>query len=73
VTELGATARFREVDFGDADGRVDDLFGAGVSLSYEFSESLQGVALYNYSNRLSTEPDEYFIENVVTLGLRKTF
>jgi uncharacterized protein (PEP-CTERM system associated) len=72
-SELGLTGRFREVDFGDRAGRVDDLFGAQVSLSHRLSESLEGVAVYNYTNRLSTDSDNDFVENVFTVGLQKSF
>jgi hypothetical protein len=46
---------------------------ASVGMQYMFSETVTGAARYTYLNRISDTPGQSFYQNVVLLGLSKSF
>ena len=45
----------------------------GVAYSRKLSDTLTGVALYNFTDRFSTKSSDSYRENVITVGLQKSF
>lgn len=72
-TTLNVTGRYRENDLGTADGRKDDYYNLGVSLSYFMSEQLRMIVSYNFVLRDSNIDGRDYTENIVGVGLLKTF
>ena len=72
-TRMGATARYREQDLGTPDGRKDDYYNLGLNLAYQMSEQLRMVASYNFVRRDSNIDAFDYTENIVGVGLIKTF
>jgi uncharacterized protein (PEP-CTERM system associated) len=71
--QASATVRYQHVNSHGGDNQTDDTVGVGVSVSHKFSETLQGVVLYTFTNRFSPNQSDRYRENVVTVGLVKTF
>lgn len=67
-----ASAIYQHSDFQDED-RTDDTYHLNAGLSYQLSSDAQAFAAYNFQVRDSTDDDESFFENAVTVGLRITF
>ncbi len=51
----------------------EQFYGASLALKYVFSDKLYGYATYNYFDRLSNVPTVPFYENVVLVGVTRTF
>jgi len=73
LNELDATARFQHTSGGSSDGGTQNTVGVGIAFSHRFSDTMTGVILYDFTNRFSTVSSDRFRENVITVGLRKTF
>jgi len=44
-----------------------------LAYSRQLSDTLTGVALYNFTDRFSSTSSDSFRENVITVGLQKSF
>lgn len=73
ITTLGATLRYVNTEFDEQTVREDDTYSASLSLSHKLSETLSTSLSYTYLNRDSSEARNDIRENLVVLGLRKTF
>jgi len=73
-TDIGfnASAAYQHSDFEDED-RTDDTYSLSTSLTYLLSSDAQAFAAYNFRTRDSTDDDESFFENAVTVGIRIAF
>ncbi|MFO1056652.1 MAG: TIGR03016 family PEP-CTERM system-associated outer membrane protein [Dongiaceae bacterium] len=69
LDRIGATVRYEYVSH----NQTDNLVNLGLSYSHRLSETLEAVVLYSFTNQFSTSEDDRFRENVVTVGLVKTF
>jgi polysaccharide export outer membrane protein len=65
---LSARASYEHSKF-DEDNRTDDTYIGTLSLDYQFSESARTFASYSFQTRDSTDEDESFTENSVTIGI----
>ncbi|HXV30782.1 MAG TPA: TIGR03016 family PEP-CTERM system-associated outer membrane protein [Sinorhizobium sp.] len=72
-TRLNATARYRHQDLGTPDGREDDYYNFGTNLVYFMNEKLQMVVTYNFVRRDSNINARDYTENIVGVGLIKSF
>lgn len=72
-TGLNTALRYRKVDFGTADGRIDSYYNAGANLVRTLSETLRMVISYNFVWRDSNIDASDYTENIVGIGLVKTF
>lgn len=72
--EIGFTssASYQRSDF-QGENRTDDTYHLGARFTYQLSSDAQAFAAYNFQLRDSTDDDESFFENTVTVGLRITF
>ena len=57
----------------DQDDRKEDTYGANLGLSYSLTSNAQASLRYNFQLRDSTEDDDSFFENAVTLGIAVSF
>jgi uncharacterized protein (PEP-CTERM system associated) len=73
LNELDTTLRFQHTSGGSSEGGTENTIGLGIAFSHQFTDTLSGVILYNFTNRFSTVSSDRFRENVVSIGLRKTF
>lgn len=73
LTDFNLTGRYRLTDFGTSDGRRDEQLGASAFLTYRLTNTLQGTLSYDLLIRTSNVANQDSTENVVTVGLRKTF
>ncbi|MEM7223674.1 MAG: XrtA/PEP-CTERM system exopolysaccharide export protein [Pseudomonadota bacterium] len=65
---------WRRTDFDDTiEGRVDNTYDAIGELVYRIAQNLSGRVSYGFGLRDSTDPDDEYTENVVTIGLTATF
>lgn len=73
-TDIGfnASAAYQRSDFEDED-RTDDTYSLSTTLSYQISSDASGFAAYNFRTRDSTDSDESYYENAVTVGIRIVF
>lgn len=72
--ELSLTTRgsYDRSEF-DEDNREDDTYRASLGLSYQLAPNAQASLSYDFQNRDSTEEDEDFYENAVTLSFSISF
>jgi uncharacterized protein (PEP-CTERM system associated) len=76
ITELdqvAAVARYGYLSFQSSGNTVNNTFGLGLSWSHSLSATLQLVFLYDFTDQLSNNASDRFHENVVSVGLVKTF
>ena len=73
LTTAYAGAGYAHINLGSPSNTTEDVFNAGVSLTYLLSSSLTGWASYSFLDRTSPQPQFRLTSNVVTVGLRKTF
>ncbi|MCW5750339.1 MAG: TIGR03016 family PEP-CTERM system-associated outer membrane protein [Alphaproteobacteria bacterium] len=73
MTRISATLRYTHTDYNDAASREDDVYSGSISLSHQFGASLVGSISYTYFNRDSNDRNSDLRENLVTVGLRKSF
>jgi len=73
LDEVGATLRFQHTSGGSSQGGTQNTVNLGISYSRKLSDTLTGVALYDFTDRFSTKSSDRFLENVVTIGLQKSF
>lgn len=73
VDNLNLTLRYLGTNYGTSDGRKDSLYGGGTGLVHRFSDSLQATVDYNILVRNSNLPNNGSVENVVSVGLLKSF
>jgi hypothetical protein len=57
----------------DEDNRTDDTYLLNLRLGYRLSDSAQTFMAYSFQNRDSSEEDESFTENAVTIGLSASY
>lgn len=69
---FSSSAAYQRSEFQDED-RTDDTYHLSVSLTYQLSSDAQAFAAYNFQTRDSTDDDESFFENAVTVGVRIAF
>ena len=69
---LTSSAAYDRSDFQDED-RTDDTYSLDVSLGYQLSSDARASLSYSFQNRESTDDDESFFENAVTVGLTLSF
>jgi polysaccharide biosynthesis/export protein len=67
-----ASATYQRSEFQDED-RTDDTYRLSTSFNYQLSSDAQAFASYNFQTRDSTDDDESFFENAVTVGIRLAF
>jgi polysaccharide export outer membrane protein len=67
-----ASAAYQRSEFQDED-RTDDTYHLSAGLTYQLSSGAQAFASYNFQTRDSTDDDESFFENAVTVGFRIAF
>lgn len=72
VLAVTAGATYRRSDFQDED-RTDDTYSLSAGLTYQLSSDARAFAAYNFQNRDSTDDDESFFENAVTVGIAIAF
>jgi uncharacterized protein (PEP-CTERM system associated) len=73
VDEFSASLRFQRTSGGNSDGGTQSTINLGLAYSRQLSDTLTGVALYDFTNRFSSSSSDRFRENVVTVGLKKSF
>lgn len=73
-TDLSFTsgASYQRSDFQD-ENRTDDTYSLNMGLGYRLSSDARASLSYNFQNRDSTDDDESFFENAVTLGISIAF
>ncbi len=69
---LDTSASYEHSKFEEED-RKDDTYTVGVGLNYQVSESIRSFMNYNFQKRDSTDEDETFLENAVTIGISATY
>jgi uncharacterized protein (PEP-CTERM system associated) len=69
---LTSSAGYNRSDFQDED-RIDDTYSLNVGLGYQLSSDALASLSYNFQNRESTDDDESFFENAVTVGIALSF
>lgn len=67
-----ASASYQNSDFEDED-RTDDTYRLSAGITYQLSSDAQAFGNYTFQTRDSTDDDESFFENSVTVGLRIAF
>lgn len=73
TTDAGLTLRWRRIDFGTFDDRIDDVYGASLGLTHSLRDDLTVFAGYDLLYRDSGAARGDSTENVITVGLRKRF
>ena len=69
VVRLG----YDNIDFGDDQGRVDDVYTFEASLNEQFASDLAGSVSYLFRTRDSNHLGQDVTENAVVLSFTKTF
>lgn len=70
---LNLTVRFRTTDFGTTPSRTDDLENVSLSYTHNFTPELSGIVTYSLLARQSTLAGADIVENLLIVGLRKSF
>jgi uncharacterized protein (PEP-CTERM system associated) len=78
VDRFNLTLRFRTTDFGSTatapgPGRSDDTENVSLSFTHNFTPELSGIVTYSLLARQSSAAGADIVENLLTIGLRKTF
>lgn len=69
---LNSGAGYERNEF-DQDNRTEDTYRANLGLSYSVTSNAQASLNYDFELRDSTESDDSFFENAVTLGIVVSF
>ena len=69
---LNSGAGYERSEF-DEDNRTEDTYRANLGLSYSVTSNAQASLNYDFELRDSTESDDSFFENAVTLGIVVSF
>lgn len=69
---LSTSASYRHSKFDD-DNRTDDTYHANVSLDYTLTTNVQTFLSYSFQTRDSSDSDESFLENAVTIGVTASY
>lgn len=72
VIGFTSSASYRRSDFDDED-RTDDIYRLGAGFTYQLSPDARASLAYNFQLRDSTDDDESFVENAVTVGIAISF
>src|SRR3546814_1157563 len=67
-----SSASYRHSDFEDED-RTDDEYRLSAGVTYQLSPDARASLAYNFQYRDSTDGDESFFENAVTVGITVSF
>lgn len=74
VTNLNVGVRYRHEEFDTSSGSEwVQLIGGGVSLVNNLNEDLDAVLAVNFTKQFAEQPDDEFVETVVSVGLLKRF
>jgi outer membrane receptor protein involved in Fe transport len=57
----------------DEDDRTDDTYLVNTSLNYNLTPDVQTFVSYSFQHRDSTDEDESFVENAVTIGISASY
>jgi polysaccharide export outer membrane protein len=57
----------------DEEDRTDDTYLLNLRLGYQLSDSARTFMSYSFQNRDSSDEDESFVENAVTVGISATY
>jgi uncharacterized protein (PEP-CTERM system associated) len=69
---MSSSAGYERSEF-DEDDRNDDTYDFDLGLSYRLTSQASASLRYSFQAQDSTESDESFYENAVTLGLSISF
>jgi uncharacterized protein (PEP-CTERM system associated) len=69
---LSSSASYEWNDYQD-DDRTDNTYGINLGLSYRLAADVRTFLNYNFETQDSTEDDENYYENAVTLGVNFSF
>ncbi len=72
LLNFSSRASFDRSEF-DEDDRTDDNYRASLALNYRLASNASASLAYNFQTRDSSDDDESFLENAVTLGLSVSF
>ncbi|HEY9548632.1 MAG TPA: XrtA/PEP-CTERM system exopolysaccharide export protein [Kiloniellaceae bacterium] len=72
VIGFTSNASYRRSDFEDED-RTDDTYRLSAGLTYQLSSDARASLSYNFQTRDSTDSDESFYENALTVGIALSF
>src|SRR3546814_9583849 len=72
VIGFTSNASYRRSDFEDED-RTDDTYSLSAGLTYQLSSDARASLSYNFQTRDSTDSDESFYENALTVGIALSF
>ncbi len=70
--QIGTNASYARNEF-KLDGREDNEYSAGIEYSYNLFENMRAFGSYDFTKQDSTDSNEEFLENLVTLGVGVTF
>lgn len=74
TSTFNLTVRYRHETFDTpSETEEQDLIGAGASLVQNLNETLDGVLAVNFARQFADDPDDEFIEAIVSVGLVKRF
>jgi polysaccharide export outer membrane protein len=65
---LNAAVSYEHSEF-DEDDRTDDTYSVSASLNYQLTSNARTFVTYSFETQDSTEDDENFTENAVTVGV----
>jgi uncharacterized protein (PEP-CTERM system associated) len=69
---LTSSAGYQRSEF-QGENRADDTYSLSLGLGYRLSSNARASMSYSFQSRDSTEDDESFYENAVTLGISLSF
>jgi polysaccharide biosynthesis/export protein len=69
---LDTSASYEHSKF-DQEDRTDDTYLLNLRLGYQLSDSARTFMSYSFQNRDSSDEDESFVENAVTVGISATY
>ena len=69
---LNTSASYEHSNF-DEENRTDDTYRVNLSLGYQLSPNAQTFLGYSFQTRDSSEDDESFTENTVTIGISASY
>lgn len=72
VIGFTSNASYRRSDFEDED-RTDDTYRLSAGLTYQLDPDARASLTYNFQTRDSTDSDESFYENAITVGIAFSF
>lgn len=69
---FNTSASYRHSHF-DEDSRTDDTYRVNLGLDYDLTANTQAFMSYSFQTRDSSDPDEEFLENAVTIGVTASY